>query len=142
MPLVHQRPHIALLASALALAAALRSPPAVADDRTEARRHFKAGRKRGEKKKFAEGIKELEKAYEIRPHPNVAFNIAQAQAEFGNLDFAIRAYRTYLQSDPPDRADVTKIMQELEEKLAAQKAAAAAGSTAGAAEPGKTTPTE
>ena len=125
----------ALVASALALAAVLGSTNALADARTEARRHFKTGMGLVDKKKFTEGIKELEKAYEILPHPNVAFNIAQAQAEAGNLDFAIRAYRTYLQSDPPDRIDVAKIMQELVEKLAAQKAAAA-GPTAGV-EPGK-----
>ena len=116
---------LALVASALALAAMLGSTSALADTRTEARRHFKAGMDLVDKKKFVEGIKELEKAYEILPHPNVAFNIAQAQAEAGNLDYAVRAYRTYLQSDPPDRVDVAKIMTELEEKLAAQKAAAA-----------------
>jgi iron complex outermembrane receptor protein len=131
------RRRAALVASALALAAVLGSTNALADARTEARRHFKNGMSLVEKKRFSEGIKELEKAYELLPHPNVAFNIAQAQAEAGNLDFAIRAYRTYLQSDPPDRADVAKIMQELEEKLAAQKAAAA-GATAGTTEPGKT----
>src|SRR4051812_12727080 len=92
-----------LVASALALSAVLASSTALADARTEARRHFKTGMGLVDKKKFTEGIKELEKAYEILPHPNVAFNIAQAQAEAGNLDYAIRAYRTYLQSDPPDR---------------------------------------
>ena len=134
-----RRRKAALVASALALAAVLGSTNALADARTEARRHFKTGMGLVEKKKFTEGIKELEKAYELLPHPNVAFNIAQAQAEAGNLDFAIRAYRTYLQSDPPDRVDVAKIMQELEEKLANQKAAAAGTTTA--VEPGKT-PTE
>src|SRR5688572_21162599 len=84
------------IASALALAAALESGAALADARTEARRHFKAGMQLVERKRFQEGIAELEKAYEIQPHPNVAYNIAQAQAELGNLDLAIRAYRTYL----------------------------------------------
>jgi iron complex outermembrane receptor protein len=132
-----RRRRAALVASALAFAALLGSSTALADARTEARRHFKTGMGLVDKKKFTEGIKELEKAYEILPHPNVAFNIAQAQAEAGNLDFAIRAYRTYLQSDPPDRVDVARIMQELEEKLAAQKAAAA-GPTTGPVEPVKT----
>ena len=133
------RRRAALVASALALAAVLGSSTALADARTEARRHFKTGMGLVDKKKFTEGIKELEKAYEILPHPNVAFNIAQAQAEAGNLDFAVRAYRTYLQSDPPDRVDVARIMKELEEKLAAQKAAAA-GPTTAPVEPGKTGP--
>jgi outer membrane receptor for ferrienterochelin and colicin len=136
-----RRRRTALVASALALAAVLGSTSALADTRTEARRHFKTGMDLVEKKKFTEGIKELEKAYEILPHPNVAFNIAQAQAEAGNLDYAVRAYRTYLQSDPPDRVDVAKIMAELEEKLAAQKAAAA-GTAPSPTDPSKTGPTD
>lgn len=132
----------ALIASALALATLLGSTSALADVRTEARRHFKAGMGLVDKKKFPEAIKELEKAYELLPHPNVAFNIAQAQAEAGNLDLAVRAYRTYLQSDPPDRVDVSKIMQELEEKLAAQKAAAAGAAPADATKPSTTDATK
>src|ERR671932_47817 len=95
------------LASAFALAAVLHSGVAHADARTEARRHFRAGMQLAAQKRFPEAIRELEKAYEIRPHPNVAFNSAQAQAENGNLDLAIRAYKTYLSSDPPDRAQVS-----------------------------------
>ncbi len=125
--LVHHRRRTALLASALALAlaSALHSTAAFADTRNEARRHFKTGMELVGKKRFPEAIKELEKAYEILPHPNVAFNIAQAQAEAGNLDLAVRAYKTYLKSDPPDRVEVAAIVQQLEEKLAGQKAATA-----------------
>ena len=32
-------------------------------------------------KKVVEGVAELEKAYEIYPHPNVAYNVATAQVE-------------------------------------------------------------
>src|SRR4051794_11741795 len=120
-----RRPRAALLASAAALAALLQTSTSLADDRTEAKRHFKTGMALIEKKRFAEGIRELERAYEIRPHPNVAFNIAQAQAEVGNLELAIRAYKTYLQSDPPDRADTQRIIDQLTEKIAAKKAAEA-----------------
>src|SRR5512141_1891576 len=78
-----------LVAAALALAASLHAGTASADARTEARRHFKAGMALVAQKKIVEGIKELEKAYEIYPHPNVAFNVAQAQAELGNYELAI-----------------------------------------------------
>src|SRR5262249_14450983 len=113
-----------------ALATALHSTSALADTRTEARRHFKAGMVLVQKKNYAEGIKELEKAYEILPHPNVAFNIAQAQGEAGNLRFAIRAYQTYLKSEPPERAEVAATVKQLEEKSAAQRAAVAAPAAA------------
>src|SRR5690242_12229564 len=53
------------LAGALAVAALLHAQPASADARTEARRHFKRGMELVAKKNFDEGIKELEKAYEL-----------------------------------------------------------------------------
>src|SRR5262249_61651139 len=102
MPLVHlRRPRIALVASAVALATALHGSSALADTRTEARRHFKAGTALIDKKKYVEGIKELEKAYEILPHPNLAFNIAQAQAEAGNPPPANTASKTDRKKRPP-----------------------------------------
>ncbi|MFT3775621.1 MAG: TonB-dependent receptor [Minicystis sp.] len=75
-----------------------------------------------QQKKLVEGIRELEKAYEIFPHPNVAYNVATAQAELGNIDLAIGAYRTYLDSNPPDKAEVEKTVAELQAKLTAQRA--------------------
>lgn len=140
MTLAHHRSRLALFASALALAATVRSTPALADTRTEARHHFKTGMELVGKKRYVDGIKELEKAYEILPHANVAFNIAQAQAEAGNIDLAIRAYKTYLKSDPPDRVEVAVIVQQLEDKVAAQKAAAAPAGTPGSG-PSTTTAT-
>ena len=123
-PAPRRRPRASsLVASSLALAAVLHGGAALADARTEARRHFKNGMQLVAQKRVAEGIRELEKAYEIAPHPNVAFNIAQAQAEGGSLDLAVKAYKTYLASDPPDRDEVQKIVSQLQEKIAAQKAA-------------------
>jgi outer membrane receptor for ferrienterochelin and colicin len=111
-----------LVASALALAAALYSGSAFADARTEARIHFKKGMSLVQQKKLTEGIAELERAYEIYPHPNVAYNVATAQAELGHYELAIGAYRTYLDSNPPDRAEVEKAIADLNAKLAAQHA--------------------
>jgi iron complex outermembrane receptor protein len=110
-----------LVAAALALTASLYTGTAFAGAREEARRHFKTGMALIQQKKLVEGIKELEKAYEIFPHPNVAYNVATAQAELGNYELAIGAYRTYLDSNPPDKADVEKAIAELQQKVAAQK---------------------
>src|SRR5262245_4195163 len=106
-----------LVAAALALAAALHAGAAHADARTEARRHFRQGMALIAQKKLAEGIKELERAYEIYPHPNVAYNVGAAQAEMGNLEMAVAAYRTYLDSNPADRAEVEKIVNDLNAKI-------------------------
>jgi outer membrane receptor for ferrienterochelin and colicin len=115
-----------LAACALALAAVTTSTGALADARTEARVHFKAGMELIAQKKFDQGIRELEKANEILPHPNVTFNIARAHAEAGNIEQALAAYREYLGSDPPDRDKAAQIVAQLEQRLAAQRAAAAA----------------
>ena len=111
-----------LVAAAVALAASLCSGSAFADARTEARMHFRKGMALIQSKKLAEGITELERAYEIYPHPNVAFNVATAQAELGHYELAIGAYRTYLDSNPPDRAEVEKVIKDLQGKLALQRA--------------------
>ena len=91
----------------------------------EGRQHFQAGMELIAKGKLDEGIAELEKANEILPHPNVTFNIARALAEAGRLDKAIAAYKKYLASNPSDRKQVETIVAQLEERLAAQKAAGA-----------------
>jgi iron complex outermembrane receptor protein len=116
------RRSLGLAAAAFALFATLVPSSALADARTEARRHFKTGMELIAKKKYVEGIQELEKANEILPHPNVMFNIARAHAELGNLEQAIASYKEYIASDPPDREKVSGILKELEDKLATQRA--------------------
>ncbi|AKT38736.1 porin family protein [Chondromyces crocatus] len=114
---------IRLTAFAALLAATLLPASALADARTEARRHFKTGMELITKRRFDEGIKELEKANEILPHPSVVYNIARAHAEAGNLEQAVASYRQYLASEPEDRDKVSQVLRQLEEKLAAQRAA-------------------
>ncbi|WP_434041989.1 MULTISPECIES: TonB-dependent receptor domain-containing protein [Sorangium] len=96
-----------------------------ADARTEARLHFRAGMELIAQKQYDEGIRQLQKANEILPHPNVVFNIARAHAEAGRIEQALAAYREYIASDPPDREQVTRIVAQLEQRLAAQRAAPA-----------------
>lgn len=112
------------LALAAFAAVVLASGAARADARTEARRHFKTGMQLIQNKQYKQGIAELEKANELMPHPNVVFNIAQAHAEAGELEEAVAAYKEYLESDPPDKGEVQRIVGELEAKIAAQKAPA------------------
>jgi outer membrane receptor protein involved in Fe transport/outer membrane protein assembly factor BamD (BamD/ComL family) len=112
--------------AAVTLAVLAFSAEVRADDRTEARRHFKSGMALIAKGKYQQGIAELEKANEILPHPNVTFNIAQAHGKAGNIEEAVAAYRRYLASDPPDRAEVVIVVEQLEQKLGKDKASGAA----------------
>ncbi|MBX3206282.1 MAG: TonB-dependent receptor [Labilithrix sp.] len=104
----------ALIVLALATFAAR---PALADARTEARAHFKKGMEAISAGKYDDGISELEKAYEILPHPNVLYNIARAHAEAGNLDKAVETFKKYLETNPPDRDETLAVLKSLEAKI-------------------------
>jgi len=110
------------LAALTLFASILRVAPAHADARTEARSHFKKGMDAISNGKYEDGIAELQRAYEILPHPNVLYNIARAHAESGDLEAAIAAYKKYLEGNPPDRADVAQVVQSLESRVLRQQA--------------------
>ncbi len=93
------------------------SRPALADARTEARAHFKKGMEAISAGKYEDGISELEKAYEILPHPNVLYNIARAHAEAGNLDRAVENFKRYLETNPPDKDETLAIVKGLEARI-------------------------
>ncbi len=97
---------------------------ASADARAEARTHFKAGMAAIAAGSYDAGIAELERAYELVPHPNVLFNIARAHAEAGHTERAIEVYKKYLEGDPSDKDEVQRIVTQLELQLAQAKAAA------------------
>ena len=106
-----------LVALALTLVALSVPKLARADERTEARRLFRAGMdlvQRGD----PSGIESLEEAYEILPHPHVLYNIARAYAEFGRYSESIEAFERYLEWDPDDAVEVTEFIASMREILA------------------------
>lgn len=88
------------------------------------RKHFQTGMALVAQGKYDEGVRELEQANAIRPHPNVMFNIARAWAEAKAYEKAAAAYRQYLASNPPDKKQVEEIIADLDRRAAAEKAAA------------------
>jgi outer membrane receptor protein involved in Fe transport len=105
-----------------ALLAALMVPQlAHADARTDARRAFKSGMELVAKGKYDEGIKELERANTIFPHPNVVYNIARAHAEANNLEQAIVRYKEYAATEPADKAAILVLITQLESRVSAKK---------------------
>ncbi len=97
-----------------------------ADARSEARGHFRKGMSAISNGRYEEGIAELQRAYEILPHPNVLYNIARAHAESGDLEGAVASYNKYLEGSPSDREEVQQIVQNLEGRIKRQQAVAAA----------------
>jgi len=100
----------------------LSSGSALADERTEARAHFKKGMAEIADGKYDVGIEELKKAYDILPHPNVLYNIARAYVDQGDLENAVAYYKKYLEGNPKDRDEVAQIVASLEARTRKQQA--------------------
>ena len=103
---------------ALSLTATLGVLPrnAHADERTEARRHFRAGLERVTQQQYVRAIEEFQAAYAILPNVNVLFNIARAYSDLGDADRAIDYYQRYLLGDVPDRLEVEQTLRDLEQR--------------------------
>ncbi len=97
----------ALAAVALLL---LQAAPALGDTRAEARLHFQSGMSLIRDGKYEEGTSELYEAYRILPHPSVLYNIGRAFFDAGKYERAIEEFERYLESDPADRAEVTRMV--------------------------------
>ncbi len=90
---------------------------ALADARLEARRHFRTGMELIDEGDFERGIGHLKRAYAIKPHPNVLYNIGRAYQDAGQLLEALDYYKRYLAAKPPDAATVQTTVERLEASL-------------------------
>ncbi len=117
-----QRSLVRIAAGLLLGIIVLSSRGAAADERTEARAHFKKGMAAIAEGHYDVGIEELKSAYEILPHPNVLYNIARAYVDSGDLDNAVSYYKKYLEGDPKDRDEVALMVTNLQERIRKQQA--------------------
>lgn len=112
----------------LAALAACLAPAAVrADPRTDARRHFRAGMAEIARGEFDAGVAELKRAYDIKPHPNVLYNIAKAYEDAAGARqgaereryalLAVDYYTRYLAYDVADRDKVQGALAQLKSEL-------------------------
>src|SRR5437764_12941018 len=105
--------------AALALAALLFAPAAaLADARSDAKRHFREGMSLIAAGQVERGIAELKQAYAIKPHPDVLYDIAKAYVDLGNIDEALGYFRQYVATDPEDKDQVLRVMPPLQPALA------------------------
>ena len=111
------------LLCAFTLAAAA---PALADARSEAKRHFRDGMALIARGQLETGIAELQQAYAIKPHRDLLYNIARAYLDLGRIPEALEYFRKYVATNPPDRARVEEVIARLSAATAPQAPAAAA----------------
>jgi tetratricopeptide (TPR) repeat protein len=94
-----------------------REDPAVVE---EARALVRAGNKLFEQKRYDDALTKYSRAFEIRPTPNSALNLALTHQALKNHDEALTYARRYLQMAPDakDRAEVKKLIRQLEKDRA------------------------
>ncbi|MCB9650384.1 MAG: tetratricopeptide repeat protein [Deltaproteobacteria bacterium] len=92
--------HRKLLSLVLLVLAVAIANPARADTKADARKYFQRGMAFIDSGQYRQGIEELEKAYQIRPHRNVLFNIGRAYASWGRTGKAIEYFERYLATGP------------------------------------------
>lgn len=85
-----------------------------ADQRTDARREFRAGMQSIADGEYDVGIAHLERAYDILPHPNVLYNIGLAQMYAGRSEEALAYFERYKETAPPsDAVEVDTLIRSL-----------------------------
>ncbi|MBX2801097.1 MAG: tetratricopeptide repeat protein [Myxococcales bacterium] len=114
--------------------------PTQADDadlnRAEAKRLFDVGVQLYEEGQYGPAIEAFQRAYDLTEHPELLFNMANAQERHGDLEGAIRSLDRYrLDAEPDEREVLSRRILSLEARVKAAETAAAA-----AAAPPTTTP--
>src|SRR5437764_9528187 len=107
--------------AALALVALLAAPAtALADARSDAKRHFRDGMALIAAGQLERGIAELKQAYAIKPHADLLYNIARAYVDLGRIPEALDYFHRYVATDPDDRAQVEAVMARLSGAIGAR----------------------
>ncbi|HEX8950427.1 MAG TPA: tetratricopeptide repeat protein [Polyangia bacterium] len=99
------------------------------DDKTErARIHLKAAIAYYDEARYEDAAREMETAYQLKPLPDLQYNLAQCYERLGRYTEAAAAYETYLKANPA--ANDRKLVQTRIVNLRERAAATAAGSQA------------
>ena len=97
---------------------------ALADSRAEAKRYFRTGMAEIRAGQHASGIQNLQRAYSIKPHPSVLYNIAKAYLAIGKVSKALTFFERYNETGPRDKAKVTQVIRSLRRRQALKSATA------------------
>jgi tetratricopeptide (TPR) repeat protein len=96
---------------------------AQAEDRAAARSAYIEGSKHYDLNQFTEALEAFKRAYWNYEDPVILYNIAQCHRALGHKKEAVDFYRSYLRksSTASNRADVQKLIAELEAAMAAER---------------------
>ncbi|MCU1281034.1 MAG: hypothetical protein JWM53_4580 [bacterium] len=95
------------------------------DDKTErARIHLKAAIAYYDEARYEDAAREMEAAYQLKPLPDLQYNLAQCYERLGRYTDAATAYETYLRASTsaPDRKLVETRIANLRERAASTAA--------------------
>src|SRR5437764_7800074 len=106
--------------AALALVALLAPATALADARSDAKRHFRDGMALIAAGQLERGIAELKQAYAVKPHADLLYNIARAYVDLGRIPEALDYFQRYVATDPDDRAQVEAVIARLSGAIGAR----------------------
>jgi tetratricopeptide (TPR) repeat protein len=112
-----------LIAAVLLLASV--TARAQIDEKTErARAHVKAAIAYYDEGKYDDAAREMSVAYELKPLPDLQYNLAQCYERLGRYDDAAAAYEKYLVAKPDaaDRKQISARIDNLHERAKAQAA--------------------
>ena len=93
----------ALLALAALLGAALAPAPARADESAEAKESFFTAEAYYRKGDYKQAVLNYERAYSLKPHPSVLYNIAECYERLSEFQRATENYERYLADAPQAR---------------------------------------
>jgi tetratricopeptide (TPR) repeat protein len=100
--------------------------PAWAEDpKQEAKARYTTGQSHYNLNEFQEALQDFKEAYRLFPDAVFLFNVAQCERQLGNLEEAIKFYRSYLRNKPkaPNRQEVLRRIDEMQAVLDAKKSA-------------------
>jgi tetratricopeptide (TPR) repeat protein len=106
----------------LTLLTLLARPAPAQEDKTErARIHLKAAIAYYDEARYDDAAREMEAAYQLKPLPDLQYNLAQCYERLGRYEDAAKAYETYLHASPtaPDRKLVNTRIENLRERAKA-----------------------
>lgn len=66
---------------------------------------------------YDKGIAHLQQAYEISPHPNTIYSIAQAYSQKGDVENALTYFKKYLEFNTPDKSKVESMIASLQARF-------------------------
>ena len=108
------RSRVAGLCLVSVLVVAIWSGVAHAEGGGDAKARYMSGQSHYNLNEFPEALQDFKEAYRLHPDPAFLFNIAQCERQLGELEEAIKFYRSYLRNKP-DATNAKEVQKKIDE---------------------------